>query len=134
MTDETALFNSHALFAVLSMHEEELLKLIQSMLRLKDHKQKQATKALYNHCMHALYSTDSYYFLNHTAMCMHRSLLKYHVATLALLDCTLLYSTMYLFGSTLLHSFMCLFGSTLNTFFLLSHSLLQEFDLFSLNY
>ena len=84
------------------------------MLRLKDHKQKQATKALYIQSLHAcIILTDSYYFLNHTAMCMYHSLLKYQVVTLALLDCTLLHSTMYLFGSTLLHSFMYLFGSTL---------------------
>ena len=113
MTDETALFNSHALFAVLSMHRSRVAKIDTINVKAQGPQTKTSYKGLIQSLHACIILTDSYYFLNHTAMCMYHSLLKYQVATLALLDCTLLHSTMYLFGSTLLHSFMCLFGSTL---------------------
>lgn len=111
MTDETALFNSHALFGVLSMHRSGVAKIDTINVKAQGLQTKTSYKGLIQSLHACIILTDSYYFLNHTAM--HHSLLKYQVATLALLDCTLLHSTMYLFGSTLLHSFMCLFGSTL---------------------
>ena len=105
----------------------ELLKLIQSMLRLKDHKQKQATKALYNPCMHYTPLTLTTFWITHTCVCTIAcsSIMwlpwLYLVLLCCILSCVylvLLYSTTFYHGCachylTLLHHKMALFHSAL---------------------